>query len=150
MTDQAHERPGPLVELLPATLLIGFALWVLFLTRLFPMPFLAGAVGAIPAALTAKHRAGSWRALFPGEGPESELLIATALGAIPVGAIGYALLAAFGLTVPNRDLSLGWRLFCGLAIGAAAGLACALIVHCMVGGILDLISAARQLRRRVV
>jgi hypothetical protein len=143
MTDQAHERPGPLVELLPATLLIGFALWVLFLARLFPMPFLAGAVGAIPAALTAKHRAGSWRALFPGEGPESELLI-------PVGAIGYALLAAFGLTVPNRDLSLGWRLFCGLAIGAAAGLACALIVHCMVGGILDLISAARQLRRRVV
>ena len=150
MSEQETLPPGPLVEAFLASLLISFALWILFLSRLFPIPFVVAAVGAVPAALIAKHRAGTWSALFPGEGPEADLLIATGRGAIPVGAIGYAVIAAVGISVPNTELSLGWRLFCGFAIGAAAGVACAVVAHCIVGGTLALRHAIRQVHGRVV
>jgi hypothetical protein len=89
--------------------------------------FPAGSIPALGAAMFAR-----WRFRAPSA-QDPRFLFSTAFSrvapwAITGGAVGYTLLAAFGIGVPAADAALQWRIFGGLVFGAAAGVAAALVV----------------------
>ena len=133
---------------------LGLVALLLYLALVYPAPatpaVLGAALGAIknarrtrdPVQLStpqdvARHLQDEWQrafgaSLWPGLG---------------FGAIGYAVLAAFAIGVPDASAALGWRILGGITFGALAGVAAALGTRATI----DLAHATQLLRggRRV-
>ena len=63
------------------------------------------------------------------------------------GALGYALLAALGIGVPDPTVSLAWRAFGGLAVGAVAGILAGLgVTACHAVALVTMLSLRRPIR----
>jgi hypothetical protein len=106
-----------------------FVYWRAFDLVIWSM-FVIGIAASIPALGAAVFARWRFRAPSP---QDPRLLFSTAFSrvapwAITGGAVGYTLLAAFGIGVPAADAALQWRMFGGLVFGAAAGVAAALVV----------------------
>jgi hypothetical protein len=100
-----------------------FVIGIAYATISFP----AASIPALGAAAFAR-----WRFRAPSA-QDPRFLFSTAFSrvapwAITGGAVGYTLLAGFGIGVPAADAALKWRIFGGLVFGAGAGVAAALVV----------------------
>ena len=110
---------------LALTFLLPLIVWVGYMGYQYPAAAAPAGFGALIGALrfARYHRDDppltdpglEWRQLFG----------ACIWPGILVGAVGYAVLAAFGVGVPDSSVVLGWRVFGGVVFGALAGVAAA-------------------------
>lgn len=62
------------------------------------------------------------------------------------GAVGYAVLAAFGIGVPAPDAPLGWRIFGGLVFGAGIGVFASIMLNAAIASYRELRLSRRGVR----
>ena len=136
MTSPAMPRPKGLRRLRVAAAFalvatIGFL--AMLLGAAWKLPAAAGpaligaAIGAVRIFRARDKGAVHWSQAFDYDRATKRVLLLS----VGFGAVGYMILAAFGVGVPDPTVSLPWRAFGGFSVGAVAGVLAYFVISTM-------------------